>query len=315
VNSAFKNNPSFSRIFLLILITALLYAPSGVFALESDADPLFGFAESLFREGDYYRAISEYKRFIFLYPADQRSDTACFRIVESFFKARRWHEAIDSVRTYTEKFPAGRRIHDAYILKGISERNLKRYEESLRSFEHVIVSSVSGDVRERAFYEIALVHVEQENWDRARESLSNISVTSNLHPSAVRFSEGISRINYLSYKSPAAAGTFAALMPGAGHVYTERYRDALVAFLLNGAFILAAVELFCSGHDVAGGIVTFFEIGFYAGNIYSAVGSAHKYNRQERSEYIRKLKDDSLPISLRFDSERSAAHIMYSFRY
>ncbi len=95
----------------------------------------------------------------------------------------------------------------------------------------------------------------------------------------------------LPKKSPAVAGSLAAILPGAGHLYTERPRDALVAFLLNGAFIVAAVELFRHDNYWAGGIVTFFEVGWYAGNIYSAVSSAHKYNKKVQDDYLEQLRN------------------------
>jgi hypothetical protein len=47
-------------------------------------------------------------------------------------------------------------------------------------------------------------------------------------------------IDDIQQKSPAVAGTLAAILPGAGHLYTERPRVALVAFLLNVAFIVSA---------------------------------------------------------------------------
>ena len=87
-----------------------------------------------------------------------------------------------------------------------------------------------------------------------------------------------------------------------GHLYSERYRDAAVAFVLNGAFIWGMVEAFQHKNYAVGGILTFFELGWYSGNIYSAVSSAHKYNRNKKKEYldIWKRKDlFSLGISFR----------------
>jgi len=81
-----------------------------------------------------------------------------------------------------------------------------------------------------------------------------------------------------------------AIIPGAGHLYCERKKDALISFLLNGAMIYAAYEAFDHDLDVIGGIITFFELGFYSGNIYSAVNSAHKYNRNEKSKFLDYLR-------------------------
>jgi hypothetical protein len=282
-------------------------------AQDIEADRLLGFAESLFKEGDYYRAISEYKRFIHYYPSAKSVESASFRIAESYYKARRWQDAIKLFKEFIDKYPGSDMIYDAFFLKGLSEKNLKKYDEALLSFEEIL-KRATGQVRHRAIYESALVHVEREDWGRARETFSEIPGESGLHDSAGRWLSGLLRINELPEKSPAVAGTLAALIPGSGHVYTERYRDALVSFLLNGAFIFAAIELFRHDNNIAGGIVTFFEVGWYTGNIYSAVSSAHKYNRRVKDEFIQKLKETS-SISFRHDPKSSANCIMYSMTY
>jgi hypothetical protein len=97
-----------------------------------------------------------------------------------------------------------------------------------------------------------------------------------------------------------AAGVLAVL-PGAGHLYTERYRDAAIAMALNGAFIWGMVEAFERKNYVVGGILTFFELGWYSGNIYSAVSSAYKYNRNKNKEYIEHLEREG-NFSLGFSS-------------
>ena len=97
---------------------------------------------------------------------------------------------------------------------------------------------------------------------------------------------------YIKKKSPVTAGLLS-IIPGAGHFYCERRKDALVSFLLNGAMILGAFEAFENDMDAFGGIITFFELGFYSGKIYSAVSSAHKYNRDEKSNFLRYLKEST----------------------
>jgi len=295
-----------------IMIAPPVFMPRA-YSQDSGAEKLLGFADSLFQEGDFYRAISEYKRFIHYYPSDRRLESAYFRIAESYYKAGRWQDALKSFKEFVDRFPGSKRVPEAFLFKGLSEKKMKRYDEALQSFDE-IQKKATGEIRHRAVYESALVYVDREDWGRATETMEKIPMESGLHASAVRFHSGLRRIHELPEKSPSVAGTMAAVLPGSGHVYTERYRDASVAFLLNGAFILAAVELFRHDNDIAGGVVTFFEAGWYAGNIYSAVSSAHKYNRRVKEEYIQKLKETG-PISFRHDSASSANYIMYSMRY
>ncbi len=312
MNKAIKHLLIF--LFFFFFVDILLPLPS--FADEpmaNDADKQFSFASSLFKEGDYFRAISEYKRFIYYFPKDERVEKAYFGITECYFSAKRWQESIDSVNQFLLRYPNSGFLKDALWIKGVSQKNLKKYDESLSTFMEIAQRDRS-ELGNKAIYQIALVYVDQENWDKARESFLRIPENSMLFPSARRFSEGIEHIRDVPQKSPGVAGALAAVLPGAGHLYTERPRDALVSFLLNGAFIVAAVELFRHDEYVTGGIVTFFEVGWYAGNIYSAVSSAHKYNKASREEFIQRLQDQN-PLSIYHDPSRSTTYVMYNFRY
>lgn len=279
---------------------------------QGDRDKLFGFAEALFAEGDYYRAITEYKRFNYLYPVDILVEKADFRIGECYFKAGRRSEAIDSFNVFIRQYPAGALRPDALYLKGQAEKEQKRYTDALTTFDELIRTG-DANYRDRALYAQALVLLAQQDWQRALETFASLPQESPLYPSAIIYSDGLGRMEGLPRKSPALAGTLAAVLPGAGHLYAERPRDALVSFLLNGSFIWAAVELFRNNNNVAGGIVAFFELGWYGGNIYSAVGSAHKYNQRVEDEFLEGLKDKS-GISL-YRDQSGSNYIMYSMMF
>jgi hypothetical protein len=157
-----------------------------------------------------------------------------------------------------------------------------------------------------------LVMLEQTNWRGAQDALRQVSPASPLFSATSVFTAEIDKKEYVPHKSPTTAGVLAAVLPGAGHLYAERPRDALVAFLLNGAFILGAAELFHHDNYVAGGIFAFFELGWYTGNIYSAVSSVHKYNRDKENDFLQKLKDK---FSLAFNREGGVPSFMISHRF
>jgi TolA-binding protein len=303
----------YSILALLILVVLCLSAvPAKAGAGEGDREKLFGFAETLFTEGDYYRAITEYKRFKYLYPVDILVEKSNYRIGECYFKAKRWTEAIDALNAFIRQYPAGALRPDALFLKGQAEKEQKRYSDALATFDELI-GTKSVLYRDRAIFERALVLLAREDWQKAREAFAILSPESPLYPSANLYAQGLGHMDDLPRKSPVAAGALAAVLPGAGHLYTERPRDALVAFLLNGSFIWAAVELFRSNNNVAGGIVAFFELGWYGGNIYSAVSSAHKYNRRAQDEFLQGLKEKS-GISLH-RNQNGSNYLMYSMMF
>ena len=278
-----------------------------------DIEKQFEYAESLFKEGDYYRAITEYKRFIFFSPEENKTEKCYFKIGESYFKAKKWADAAEALKVFITKFPYSSMLNNALYLKGMAEKNLGRYDDALSTFDQIIKVS-SGEYRNKAIYQSALVLVDMEEWKRASETFSQIPKESVLFPAASNFSSGLENIDNLPRKSPEIAGTLAAVVPGAGHLYTERPRDALLAFLLNGAFIWAAVELFEDEKYVAGGVVTFFELGWYSGNIYSAVSSAHKYNKRAKGEFLQNLMERS-SLSYYHDNKRSSNYLILSMRF
>lgn len=300
---------------LIVLLGLFLYPPSLWAAEEQgiNAENQFSFAESLFDEGDYYRAISEYKRFLFFFPKDILAERSSFRIGESYYKAKRWAEAVISFKTFSSKYHQSSLLAEALYLKGLAEKELGHYGDALSTFQEIIKSR-SLMYSDKAVYQSAVVLMNMEEWQKARQLFLVVPETSSLAPSAHIFSTGLERMEHIPQKSPAIAGALAAVLPGAGHLYTERYRDAFASFLLNGAFIWAAIELLQHENNVAGGIVAFFELGWYTGNIYSAVSSAHKFNARAKEEFIRHLKE-SAGFSLSYDPKTSTGQLLFSFRY
>ncbi|HEX7535206.1 MAG TPA: tetratricopeptide repeat protein [Syntrophales bacterium] len=297
-------------------ITVVLLTPDMAAAAETriiEADKQFSFAEVLLAEGDYYRAISEYKRFVYFFPENKLVETCNYRIGECYYRAKRWQEAREAFTTFIKQYPVSPLIPGALYLKGMAEKQLRRYTDALSTFERVI-KSTSSEFADKAVYQSAIIYIEMEDWQKARETFSLVPKDSQLSESASIMASELLHIDDLPKKSPVTAGTLAAILPGAGHLYTERPTDALVAFLLNGAFIFGAIELFSHENYIAGGIVTFFELGWYTGNIYSAVSSAHKYNKKTRDDFIEHLKEIS-SVSFWHDPGTSSNYLMFSFQF
>ncbi|MCD6486365.1 MAG: tetratricopeptide repeat protein [Syntrophobacterales bacterium] len=279
-----------------------------------DCEKQLEFAESLFEQADFYRAIGEYKRLIFLCPdATTLCEKAYFKTGVSYFRAKKWQSAIEAFDTFLVNFPGSRMAGEAMYLKGMSEKNLSLHDEALVTFGHIIETE-TGEYKARAIYQSALVLVDMERWERAGEMFSRIPNESRLYDSAGVFSAGLENIGNIPHKSPAVAGTLAAIVPGAGHLYTQRRRDALVAFLLNGAFIWSAIELFDDEKYVTGGIVTFFELGWYTGNIYSAVSSAHKFNKRTKKDFLQGLRDRT-NLSYLHDHDNACDYLILSLKF
>ena len=297
---------------LALCCVILLSVPSKLQA--ENPENTFAFAESLFAEGDYFRAITEYKRVLFFSPQEKTAVSCRFRIGESYYRAKRWEEAIESFRDFAIRYPDDPRTAQALYLKGLAEKELKRFDAALETFAGLMKDNKVSELSDRAAYQTALVYIEAEDWEKAAQSLKRIPGDSPVNRNATRLAAGLGEIGSLPRKSPGTAGLLAAVLPGAGHLYTERPKSAAVAFLLNATFIAAAVELFRKDNNVLGGIVTFVEAGWYIGNIYSAANSAHKYNKNQKDEFLKRLKDETA-LSLRYDPQNSGMIMAMQFRF
>jgi tetratricopeptide (TPR) repeat protein len=304
----------------ILLLTVFFLCSSGLATGQEgggryiDEKTQIGLGDYFFQDGDYYRAITEYKRFLFLFPQGLRVEEALWKITSSYFEGKKWEEALSAADDLLAKFPASPWAPEALLLKGRCWAEKKDYSQA-RSFFHQAEEAAPGKaVASEAQWQIALSYVREERWKEAASEFRKVNPNSKLYPKADFFAQGLDRIDEAPQKSPTAAGILAALLPGAGHLYSERYRDAAIALALNGAFIWGIVEAFEHRNYAVGGILTFFELGWYSGNIYSAVSSAHKYNRNKKKEYLDRLeKEGDLSLGISFRDKYPVLAFRYVF--
>jgi tetratricopeptide (TPR) repeat protein len=260
--------------FLALLLLLFLSSP----AEAANRKELLSFADSLFEERDYYRAITEYKRFLHFFPEDGAAPGVVLRIAEGFLAGERWEEAEEALSRLARHYANSPEAESAALLHaGIPERHGNFAEAGSRYRRILEDPAVPGPIRRESRYRLAWTLIEQDRFDAARKELEMVE-----GPAAESLADEMGGLDRLPLKSPNLAGGLSALVPGTGQLYAGRPRDAALAFLLNAAFIWGALESFDDGNEVVGGILLFFEAGWYTGNIYNAVNSAQKFNRDLR---------------------------------
>ncbi len=280
--------PPVTIAFLLLFV----FAPAGALGQESvviNADHQFRFAESYFSRGEYYKAIGEYERFLHFFPEDERAEMAMFKIGASYLKGRRFSDATRAFTALIDRFRDSELAVRSYFKVAESYLERQQYDMARTALDNLLLITKDSDVRDEVFYRQGWIYLEVDQWEKARESFDRISAKNREAYRLKQLSEEMNKKKSLTTKNPTAAGLLA-ILPGAGHLYCERPRDAFIAFLLNGGMILAAVEAFDNDNEALGGLITFFELGLYSGNIYSAVNSAHKYNRRQKQDFFQYLK-------------------------
>jgi len=257
---------------------------------KTDEERQMGLADHFMKIGEYSQAITEYRRFIYIYPMSKRIEEAYFRIGEVYFIWGRYGDAISSLKRTVQRFPEGSYLSDSRILLARSLMEIRRLEEAREILEDLLLSSPAGMIKDRARYWLAESFVREERWKDAIEVLEGTDLKSPFRRDAERYASHLKGIDQIPSKSPEVAGVLSALLPGAGHLYCERPMDALTAFLANAAFIAGAIEAFEKDQKALGVAFSAIELVFYGGTIFSAITSAHKFNREKKKEYLRGMQ-------------------------
>lgn len=214
---------------------------------------------------DLYRAITCYKRALFLAPNERKNEIE-YHLVEAYYLGRKYTEVVDTYETSTLSqvsmdFPPLKELllmlYDAYSELGRCAKAeqilnlLNTLDESMANDLTVYSTVASGDlscVRELSFCDANLCPF-LDSYDCEAKSIRKAQVLN-------------------------------ALLPGAGYYYVGQKQSALTSFIINALFIYAAYEFFDRGYIAAGLITTSLETGWYFGGINGAGIAARQWNER-----------------------------------
>lgn len=254
------------------------------------ADQLLQFADQLLQEGEYFRAITEYRRFRFDYPDDPRQAMALFRIGQAFYRGQQYQDALQTFRNVTQDYPDSPYGQQALLWQGESLIQQTQYGAAEQSYTTYIERHANASAVPYARYQRGWTLLYRRQWQAATAELQQIPASSSLYPAAQQLALEAQEGSQQPKKSPALAGTLSTFLPGAGQLYNGRLGDAVLTFLLNGLFIAGTIEAIQHDQPAIAGVLGFFEAGWYGGNIYSAVNGAHKHNRRADEALLQELE-------------------------
>jgi len=272
--------------FLILLLPPSVHAGS---TLTIDNDSQFTYAMDLFSSGDYASAIFEFKRFIYFFPEDKRVNLAHYTIGESFFSQKQYREAIRSFKTSAVAKESSPATTKSALMISRCYLQLRESGPAVIQLRNLAAIAKEIDTLDETYYRLGWIYLDRADWKEAENNFHKISLQNADRYNTAELTAAISRYHSIPRKNPTLAGMLS-ILPGTGQLYCERYHDALVAFLINGGLIWAACESFDRNLDALGTIIGITELGFYSGNIYSAVNSAHKYNRLKTGNFIENIR-------------------------
>jgi len=232
------------------------------------------FADHLFCENDYLRAVEEYESIknVLL------NDTIDFKIMLCYSELGMYQ------MSNLSKVP----FSNSLFKKGAICLSLKnRFKESPESF--YLLSEIST----------YLFSLEDSSTLNYFQKLSGVSYLLGTHEIISKdkiinpFESSDKKIisDYYDwktdplYKSPALAGILSAVIPGSGKMYVGEWGDGITALLVTGLFAFLAYDNFQADHTARAWIFTGLGAFFYAGNIYGSVASAQIFNARIDFEF------------------------------
>lgn len=220
------------------------------------------FADYLFCEGDYLRAIEQYElldnKFI--------NDTVRFKIMLGYSDLNLYQQSNEIINKLNHE---SKLYNDAYLLSMKNELLIKQ-----RPLEYPALSSFNLAEQER-FSRLSMISILYGN-EQLIEKSDFISMFNKKHQNTASF-----LYDYKfdpPYKSPTWAGIFSAIIPGSGKMYVGEWGDGITGFLLTGLFAFLAYDNFKADHNTRAWIFTGIGVFFYAGNIYGSIAAAQIYN-------------------------------------
>lgn len=255
-------------------------------------DEIAGFADYLFQEGDYYRAITEYLRVLHLYPDHDYAPRYQLNIAIAYIAGQRPAAARGRLTELTTEHSQSALGAYAHLLLGLTAYMEKDFQQAALQFEVYLEMYPSGPFQD----EIAALVVTSYLQDGfSHLATAFLNERAEQRPIPAELLTAVDDFSTLPRKSPRLAGTLS-ILPGAGQLYVGRKKDAALAFTLNAALIWATYEAFDRNQNVAGALLALIEAGWYFGNIYNAVNGAHQFNREKQQTFLYNLEVGIAPV-------------------
>jgi tetratricopeptide (TPR) repeat protein len=265
-------------VFLLAPLSLAHPAEKGVFI--TDAVQL-KMADAFMEEGEYYRAITEYKKLLILFPDSEWADYALFRMGIAYYNGEEYESALRSFSALRDKYPESSYIPKGYYFEGLGYWKLKRLKEARTAFDALSEDYPRSEHAPLALVAASLVGLEEENISLSTDRLERLINRYPDYPGSTNAKEAIPVIRQypkLPEKSKTLAAILSAIIPGSGYVYAGHLGDGITAFLINALWIAGVATGIHGGYYAVTGIVAGVGLPFYFGNIYGSANAAKKWN-------------------------------------
>lgn len=241
------------------------------------------YANYLYNTHQYNLSSVEFERVVFLEPADSISK---LKLVRSYRYLKNYTTALDRIEDF---FPHS--LSD--IPEAFSDEYVRilLYENQYQEASDFLQNNMTLNGVAKSEYQLGIL-VMQHQWTEAKhfagEHIDLLAKTEKFESLHSLTTNGLST----HYKSPVLAVSLSAIIPGAGKVYTKKWKDAIYSFLFVTTFSWLAYNSYAdNGFNFNSVFFGSIALSFYSANIYGSYRSAIKFNEKINRSYRIEAKD------------------------
>jgi tetratricopeptide (TPR) repeat protein len=289
-------------IWLLLGILCVGYSPMPAQAQQDEmtATRVYDFGLHLFQLRDYYRAITEFKRFSLLFPGHARQPAAELLIGLALQEEQAYDDAFSHFQHWRLVDDPTDATRVAAFKLGELRFQQGQYRQAIGAFQGFLDAYPDGPLVSRTKYMLGLSWALDGQLSEAQQVFATLPARDPLAQQALALQDELRQTPPLQPKSPQVAGILSGLLPGAGHLYAGKPWQALTAFALNSVFLAGAAYAFHEKLEATGAILLFFEAGWYLGGIQSAMDAVREANRQQQKAFTDHVRETYAPPVLTF---------------
>jgi hypothetical protein len=237
------------------------------------------------KEGDLYRAITAYKRALFLLPSHlkERREQIEYDLILAYYLGGKQQEALNvfensPLQQATPLFPP---FDELLLILYDCYRSTHQEGKAEQILALIGKQDTERQIRLKIYEEVK--RGDLETIDETVFEDNDCGPHGPFTPDLLLLREQVATTRTLfltERKSIQRARTLNAILPGAGYYYVGQKQTAITSFLLNTLFIAASYQCFHHHQVAAGLLLGSLEFGWYFGGIHGAGLAAEEYNQR-----------------------------------
>jgi len=286
---------SWKSFYIKILIKLFLIFGIACIPVSTFAQSEMEYANWLFSEQDFFRAITEYKK-LFYYSKDMDTKNECLlKISKAYLKSNKFKSSIRySSALINQPNLSVQQISKANNVIGLSYYGLK----VLSMAEDYFRKTDNSDTTGFSLFYLASIDVEKYRYKDA--SLKYFNIYQNYPKSEVaelskQLSNDVLKGYEVKSKNSYLTALLSTIIPGSGQIYCNHYYDGIQAFLYVSTFVFATYASYKYDNKFNNNYVnTYIAISitslFHIGNIIGAQRTASYYNLKHKQKFLNQIR-------------------------